>query len=142
NDGFVNANGLVHLDWLGLGSKPTFPNTSNGTYVLQSDWLIDYVHESIGETGFGTLTQSDGTNSSPDIAVGNGIYLKTGGGLFAGDLRVVAPSVPFFAPPSAIMTHAGGTAMITNDLRLVGQGNRLILRSATFNMSGGSLTAH
>ena len=76
------------------------------------------------------------------IDVGNGTYVKTGGGLFAGEILVDGPSEPIFAPPNAILTHAGGTAMITNDLRLVGQGSRSNPRSATFYMTGGSLSAH
>jgi hypothetical protein len=143
NDGYVNQDsGLVSLAWLMLGSKPTFPNTSNGTYVLQSGWLIVSVLEGVGQTGFGMLTHNGGTNSASDLFVGNGTYMKNGGGLFAGEVRVVAPSAPIFAPPTAILTHAGGTATITNDLRLLGQGNRLNPRAATFNMFGGSLSAH
>src|SRR5204863_8302415 len=79
-------------------------------------------------------------NSASNLDVGNGTYVKNGGGLFAGEVRLVAPSQPIFAPPAAILTHAGGTATITNNLRLVGQGNRTNPRSATFNMFGGSLS--
>jgi len=142
NDGHVHQDsGLVSLDWLLLGSKPSFPNLANGTYVLRSGWLIVSVFEGIGQTGFGTLNQTSGTNSATQIDIGNGTYLKNGGGLFAGDVRVLAPSEPIFAPPTAILTHAGGTAMITNDLRLLGQGARQNPRAATFNMFGGSLSA-
>jgi hypothetical protein len=138
NAGYVNASGLVHVDWLGLGFKPAFPNNSSATYVLHSGWLIVDVHESVGENGFGTLTQNGGTNSSPDISVGNGTYVKTAGGLFAGELRVLGTSEPTLVPPAGVMTHAGGTAIISNVLRLVGQANQ---RIATFNMLGGSLAA-
>ncbi len=143
NDGYVNQDsGVVSLAWLLLGSKPSFPSASKGTYVLQSGWLIASVLEGVGQTGFGMLNQNGGTNSASELSVGNGTYVKNGGGLFAGEVRVVAPSEPIFAPPNAIMTHAGGTATITNDLRLVGQGGRQNPRTATFNMFGGSLSAH
>jgi hypothetical protein len=143
SDGFVNQDsGLVSLAWLILGWKPSFPNTNRGTYVLQTGWLIVSDFEGVGQTGFGTLIQNGGTNSASDLFVGNGTYVKNGGGLFAGEVRLIAPSEPIFAPPTAILTHAGGTAMITNDLRLGGQGSRLNPRTATFNMFGGSLSAH
>lgn len=143
NDGYVNQDsGLVSLASLMLGSKPSFPNNSNGTYVLQNGWLIVGVFEGIGQTGFGLLTQNGGTNSAGELAVGNGSYVKNGGGLFAGEVRVDAPAEPIFAPPTAILTLAGGTATITNDLRLLGQGNRQNPRSATFNMFGGTLSVH
>jgi len=143
NDGHVNQDsGLVSLAWLALGDKPSVPgSTGAGTYVLQSGWLIVNQFEEVGQNGFGTLTQNGGTNSANNLFVGNGTYVKNGGGLFAGEVRVLAPSEPIFAPPTAIMTQAGGTAMITNDLRLAGQGNRTNPRTATFNMFGGSLSA-
>ena len=131
NDGYVNASGLVSLDWLVLGSKPGVPGSrAPDTYVLQSGWLIVGAHELVGQTGFGTLTQNGGTNSASDLAVGNGIYVKNGGGLFAGEVRVISPS--------GTLTHAGGTATITNVLRLAGQSGQDI---ATFNMHGGSLSS-
>ena len=141
NDGYVYQNsGLVSLNWLGLGLKPIAPgSTNNGTYALQSGWLIVGAVELVGETGFGTLTQNGGTNSASQIDVGNGTYVKNGGGLFAGEILVDAPSEPIFAPPTAILTHAGGTAIITNNLRLVGQGGRQNPRTATFNMFDGAL---
>src|SRR5262249_52356856 len=141
-DGYVNQDSaLVLLDWLVLGSKPSSPgSTGNGTYVLRNGWLIVSAFELVGETGFGTLTQNGGTNRARQINVGNGTYIKNGGGLFAGEIVVDAPSEPIFAPPTAILTHAGGTGLVTNDLRLVGQGGRLNPRSATFNMFGGSLS--
>jgi len=144
NDGYVNQDsGLVSLAWLELGEKPSVPgSTGAGTYILQSGWLIVSDFEGLGQNGFGTLTQNGGTNSANDLFVGNGTYVKNGGGLFAGEVRVLAPSEPIFAPPTAIMTHAGGTAMITNDLRIVGQGNRTNPRTATLNMFGGSLSAY
>jgi hypothetical protein len=142
NDGFAyQDSGLVSLNWLELGDKPSAPGSpGKGTYVLQSGWLIVNGPEVVGENGLGTLTQNGGTNSSNVIDVGNGVYVKNGGGLFAGEIVVDAPSVPIFAAPTAILTHAGGTATITNDLRLVGQGNRHNPHSATFNMFGGSLS--
>ena len=142
NDGFVyQDSGVVSLAWLELGDKPSVPgSTGAGSYVLQSGWLIVSVVEVVGANGFGTLNQNGGTNSAPRIDVGNGTYMKNGGGLFAGEIVVDAPSEPIFAPPTAILTHAGGTSIITNDLRLVGQGNRLNPRAATFNMFGGSLS--
>src|ERR1041385_1362917 len=142
NSGYVyQDSGLVSLAWLELGDKPGVPgSTGAGTYVLQSGWLILSVVEVVGENGFGTLNQNGGTNSAPQIDVGNGTYVKSGGGLFAGEVVVNAPSAPIFAPPTAILTHAGGTATITNDLRLVGQGSRTNPRAATFNMFGGSLS--
>lgn len=144
NDGFVfQDSGLVSLNWLGLGIKPTAPGSASaGTYLLRTGWLIVSEHELVGNNGFGTLIQNGGTNSTSDLAVGNGFYVKNGGGLFAGEVRVLAPSVSIVAPPSAILTHAGGAATITNNLRLVGQGSRLNPRSATVNMFGGSLSAN
>jgi hypothetical protein len=129
NEGFVHQDsGLVSLNWLGLGSKPTVPGSpGNGTYVLQSGWLIVGVHEAIGANGFGTLIQSGGTNSASTLFVSLGNYLKNGGGLFAGEVALVNAS--------ATMTHAGGTATITNMLRLNAQGS-----AARFNMLGGSLS--
>ena len=128
NEGFVNASGLVAVDWLVLGSKPSVPgSTGAGTYVLQNGWLIVGEHELVGGNGFGTLVQLGGTNSAPDLAVGNGFYLKNGGALFAGELRVISSS--------GTMTHAGGTATVTNVLRLNGQGSQI----SKFNMLGGSL---
>jgi len=110
--------GLVSLYWLGLGDKPTVPgSTGGGTYVLQTGWLIVGT-ELIGDNGFGTLTQNKGTNSASQLNVGNGIYVKNDGGLFAGEINVDAPNGSIISPPSAILNHAGGTATITNDLRL------------------------
>ena len=141
NDGYVNAGGLVSLDWLVLGSKPSVPgSTGGGNYLLRSGWLIVGEHELVGENGFGTLTQKGGTNSTSDLAVGNGTYQKNGGELFAGQVRVLAPSAPIFAPPAGILTHAGGTATISNVLSLAGQGSRSNPRTATFNMFGGTLS--
>jgi hypothetical protein len=137
NDGYVNQySGLVSLNWLVLGSKAgVLLGMSNGTYVLQNGWLMVGTHELVGQHGFGTLTQNGGTNSCSDISVGNGTYVKNGGGLFGGEVRVLGTSEPTLVPPAGIMTHAGGTATITNVLRLVGQSGRL----ARFNMLGGSL---
>lgn len=142
SDGYVNQDGgLVSLAWLEPGMKPTVPgSTGAGTYVLHSGWLIVSGPEVIGETGFGTLTQNGGTNSASLIDVGNGTYVKSAGGLFAGEISLTAPFVPIYAPPTAVLTHAGGTATITNQLRVLGQGNRHNPHMATFNMFGGSLS--
>ena len=141
-NGYVyQDSGLVSLNWLGLGAKPSVPGSpGRGTYTLQSGWLIANVVELVGDNGFGTLTQNGGTNSATQINVGNGIYTKNGGGLFAGEIALEAPSGSLLAPPSAILNHAGGTASITNDLRLVGQGDRHNPHVATFNMSSGSIS--
>jgi hypothetical protein len=98
------------------------------------------VHEGVGKNGFGTLIQTGGTNNATELVVGKGIYTKTGGGLFAGDLSILAPGESFIAPPDAILTHSGGSATITNLLRLVGQAAQSP-RVATFNMWGGALDA-
>jgi hypothetical protein len=144
NNGSVNQDsGVVNLNWLGLGTKPSVPgSTGNGTYILRNGWLIVSVHEDVGANGFGTLTQNGGTNSTADMSVGNGTYVKNGGSLFAGGVLVDAPSLSISAPPTAILTHAGGTATITNDLSIIGQGNRLNPKLATVNMFGGSLSAY
>lgn len=144
NDGYAKQdNGVVVLNWLVLGSKPSVPGSpAGGTYVLQDGWLVVSEHELVGQNGFGTFHQNGGTNSTSDLAVGNGTYVKNGGGLFADELRVIAPSEPIFAPPAAVMTHAGGTAIITTDLSLNGVSSRLNPRPAMFNMLGGSLAAN
>jgi hypothetical protein len=127
NDGYATqASGLVSLDWLVLGASSFSFGTSAGTYTLQSGWLMVNVWEGIGQHGSGTLIQSGGTNSASGINVSLGNYLKTGGGLFAGEVDIVAPG--------ASLTHAGGSATITNLLKLDAQG------PATFNMLGGSLS--
>jgi hypothetical protein len=116
------------------------PNTSSGTYTQQSGWLTVNVQEDVGMTGFGTLVQNGGTNNATELVVGKGIYTKNGGALFAGNLSVLAPSESLTAPTDAIMNHAGGSAIVTNLIRLLGQGPRQSARSATFNMSGGTLS--
>ncbi len=141
NDGYVNqASGLVSLDGLILGWKSSFPNTNISTYILQSGWLIVNVFEGVGQNQFGTFIQNGGTNSASDLFVDYGNYLKNGGSLFAGDVRLIAPSPQLNSFAGAILTHAGGSAIITNDLRLEGQGNRHAPQAATFNMFGGSLS--
>ena len=127
--GFANQeSGLVSLNWLGLGTKPTVPGSpGNGTYLLQSGWLIVSSVELVGENGFGTLTQNDGTNSVNLISIADGTYVKNGGGLFAGDVDV---------SNAANLTHAGGAATVTNLVRLNGQQ----FGGTKFNMLGGSLS--
>jgi hypothetical protein len=141
-DGFVmQDSGLVSLDWLVLGSKPSVPGSpGNGTYVLQSGWLMVNTFEGLGQNGSGTLTQNGGTNSTSTLFVGPGHYVKNAGGLFAGEVRVIGVSAPIFAQPASVMTHAGGTAIITNVLTLEGQGSRHDPEPGVFNMSGGSLS--
>lgn len=142
NAGYVNQEGgLVSLALLEPGGNPNaLSGTGAGTYELQKGWLIVSGAEVIGASGFGTLTQNDGTNSASQINVGYGIYGKNGGGLFAGDLTLYAPNEPIYGPPAAILTHSGGTATITNALNVFGQGNRHNPHGATFNMFGGSLS--
>jgi hypothetical protein len=142
NNGYVNQDsGLVSLDSLSLGSDLyyNYPN-DNGTYVLQSGWLIVGSHEQVGQGGPGTLTQNGGTNSTGNLSVAYGNYNKNGGSLFAGELLVNPPSGPL--PPSAAMTHAGGITVITNDLHLFSPGSGQHPGVATFNMFNGSLSAN
>jgi hypothetical protein len=140
-EGFVTQDsGLVSLEWLALGSKPSVPGSTNhGTYVLQSGWLMVNTFELVGQSGFGTLTQNGGTNSATALFVPNGTYSKNAGGLFAGEVHVIGAAEPIFGPPS-LMTQAGGTTIITNDLSLEGQGTRHAPQGAIFEMSGGSLS--
>ena len=138
-DGYMNHDsGVVALtNWLALGAKAgAGPTGSDGTYVLRNGWLMVGVHEAVGHHGVGTLIQEGGTNTAPSIAVGKGQYLKNGGGLFAGELRILSPSLV----PRPNMIHAGGTATISNALRVVG-GDRLGPEPVRFDMVGGSLSA-
>lgn len=141
NDSYlIQDGGVISVSNLTLGNTATYPFASNATFQLQNGWLVVDSQEIIGGTDLGTLIQNNGTNSTPNLLVGNGVYTRNGGALFAGQMVIDAPLVAIFAPPSAVVNHLAGSATITNLLRLVGESSRFSPRAAMFNMSGGSLS--
>jgi hypothetical protein len=135
NDSRVHhESALVNLNSLWLGYGPGMFSSNQGTYVLQNGWLIVSGHAFVGYYGFGTLIQNGGTNSMADVTVGNGHYVKSGGGLFVGEVRVLGSTAP--GSDLGAMSYEAGTGFITNRLRLVGQDGK----QAHFTMTGGALT--
>jgi hypothetical protein len=141
-NGRVNhASAVVVLRDLIIAYNANSTAESNGFYSLRDGWLVVDRYLGVGGFGQGTLQQSNGTNIAGRVAISLGNYVKTGGALFAGDMRIFGGVASWGAAFSGNMSQSGGETMVTNILEMFGYADDIYRQHGTFNLSGGTLSA-
>lgn len=140
NGAVEQHNGVVWATNVIIGYNANSNAQSNGLYVLRDGWLLAADYVGVGGWGQGELQQSGGTNSSGRMNVTLGKYLKTGGGVFTGLLRIIAGVAAWGVPFEGNFSQWGGTTIATNGLELYGYATETNSQVARLNLMGGSIS--